>query len=164
LYYFAYGSNMAQARLQRRLASARRIGPAVLPSYRLMFNVASSKDGSAKCNAMLSNDPADLVRGILFDIDEADLPLLDCHEGVGVEYRSALLEVDLEEDGTREALIYLGLSLTDTLQPFNWYKEHVVRGALENRFPEDYVTRIRAVSSIADPDRERAVLELSIYR
>jgi len=164
MYYFAYGSNMALARIRSRLPSVRRVGPAWLPGYQLLFNVASSLDGSAKCNAEPSGNPMHQVLGVLFLIDPNDKPVLDRYEGVGVEYRDEKVLVMLESGGTEEALIYLGETLTGSLLPFDWYKEHVVRGALENGLPDGYVSRIESVASIADPDRVRAEAESAIYR
>jgi len=164
MYYFAYGSNMALARIRRRLPSVRRVGPAWLPGYRLLFNVASSQDGSAKCNAEPSDNPTSQVLGVLFQIDPNDKSVLDRYEGVGIEYRDENVRVRLESGGTEEALVYLGKARTDSLLPFDWYKEHVIRGAQENGLPDTYVSRIESVATIDDPDRARAEAEFAIYR
>jgi len=164
MYYFAYGSNMALARIRRRLPSVRRFGPAWLPGYQLLFNVASSLDGSAKCNAEPSDNPTHRVLGVLFQIDPNDKPVLDRYEGVGVEYRDEKVRVILESGGAKDALVYLGIARTDSLLPYDWYKEHVIRGALENGLPDSYVSRIESVASIDDPDRARAEAEFAIYR
>jgi cation transport regulator ChaC len=161
--YFAYGSNMATARLQRRLSCIERIGVAVLPGHQLRFQVASTKDGSAKCDAHCTGVSSDHVLGVLFRLDPRAREILDHYEGVGVEYRAA--DVAVREPSGREvqALIYLGTNLNPGLRPYPWYLEHVLRGALENGLPDDYVNAIRAVVTIDDPDPQRAVQELSIY-
>jgi hypothetical protein len=46
----------------------------------------------------------------------------------------------------------------------DWYKEHVIRGAIENELPEEYIKVIDTVDTITDPDIERHDKELSIYR
>ena len=68
------------------------------------------------------------------------------------------------DGGTEQALIYLGTNLDNTLLPYDWYRQHVLHGALENALPEDYLQLIRGVETIADPDRARRERELSIYR
>ncbi|PLX80279.1 MAG: gamma-glutamylcyclotransferase [Desulfuromonas sp.] len=161
--YFAYGSNMALARLQQRIPSARRLGTGHLPGYQLRFHVASTKDGSAKCDAFLTGDDNDLVVGALFRLDPEAKPVLDGYEGVGVEYRDELVSVEFG-GGRQEALIYVGSNLDSALRPFNWYREHVLRGALENDLPVEYVAAIREVPCVDDPDAERTLRELSIYR
>jgi len=164
MYYFAYGSNMALARLQRRLPTAERIGAGRLDGYLLQFNVVSTQDGSAKCNAVHTGCPEHQVLGALFRIEPEAKLILDLYEGVGVEYRAAQVEVKLFGGGAADSLIYLGENLAETVRPYHWYKEHVFRGAIENGLPEAYISRIQAVDSVADPNRGRAETELSIYR
>lgn len=161
--YFAYGSNMAAVRLQRRIPSARRIGVARLPGYRLCFQVASTKDGSGKCDALYTASESDLVIGVLFRIDPEARSVLDGYEGVGVEYRAEQVEVELAEGGRKQALIYLGTNIDPAAQPYPWYREHVLRGARENSLPAEYIETILAVSCMEDPDPQRSAREQGIY-
>lgn len=161
--YFAYGSNMAAARLQRRIPSAQRISVARLTGYHLRFHVASSIDGSAKCDAFRTKRPEDTVLGVLFRIDPADKPVLDGYESAGELYRDTFISVAMGDGQEHEALIYLGTCIDPTLQPYSWYREHVVRGARENCLPADYVESILSVDALEDPDQQRAAMELSIY-
>lgn len=163
MFYFAYGSNMSEARLQQRIPSAVRIGVAGLAGYRFCFQVTSTKDGSGKCDALQTNDRNDLVLGVLFRIDPEAKPVLDGYEGVGVEYRAAQVEVELEDGWRERALIYLGTNLDSTVRPYPWYREHVLRGARENNLPTEYIDTILAVECMEDPDPQRAERELSIY-
>lgn len=164
MYYLAYGSNMALARMQRRIPSAEKVGVVELSGHRLTFDNESSMDGSGKCDALLTDNSADLVLAVLYRMAAADKPLLDRYEGLGVEYRDAFVPITLPGGGQAEALIYYATNLNPKLHPYHWYKEHVLRGALENRLPEIYIEAIRAVESIADRDLAREQRELSIYR
>ncbi len=161
--YFAYGSNMAAARLKQRIPSAQPLGVARLHGYRLAFQVASTKDGSGKCDACPGN-PEDILFGVLYRIDPAAKAVLDGYEGVGIEYRDVWLEVETEPRARHRALIYLGINIDPTLRPYPWYVEHVLRGALENQLPENYIAAIKRVPSMADPDPQRVERELNIYR
>lgn len=163
--YFAYGSNMAAARLKQRLSCAEPLGVACLPGHRLCFHVASTKDGSAKCDALRTGADEDQVYGVLYRIEPQAQELLDHYEGVGVEYRPATVSVlPLDGGNSSEALIYLGTRIDTSLRPYLWYHEHVLRGAEENSLPESYVAAIRSVRCVDDPDPLRAERELSIYR
>lgn len=165
LLYFAYGSNMAAARLRQRLGAVERLGVARLVGYRLCFHVASTKDGSAKCDALRTGRDADLVYGVLYRIEPRLQEVLDRYEGVGIEYRPAMVTVHPLDGGAgSEALIYLGTRIDSALRPFPWYHQHVLRGAEENGLPEDYLAVIRGIRCIDDPDPQRAARELSIYR
>lgn len=163
MFYFAYGSNMSQARLQQRIPSAVRIGVARLAGYRFGFQVASTKDGSGKCDALYTASESDLVIGVLFRIDPEARPVLDGYEGVGVEYRAAQVEVELTDGRREQALIYLGTNLDPGLRPYSWYREHVLRGARENRLPAEYIEAILRVTCMEDPDPQRAAREQGIY-
>lgn len=162
MYYFAYGSNMASQRLRRRLPSAEPIGPARLDGYRRTFNVYSTRDGSAKCNAVPDAVGPGLF-GVVFRIDPAERLLLDRFEGTGVEYRAVRVRVVLLCGRAEDALTYLGTRIDVSRLPFHWYKEHVLRGALEHNLPDEQIAQIRAVASLADPDSVRAAAELGIY-
>ena len=163
IYYLAYGSNMAESRLRVRVPSAEKIGLVHLEGHRLTFANASTKDGSAKCDALLTGCTDDRVIAVLYQIKAAEKSVLDVYEGLGVEYRDALIPIRLPNGDSAEALIYYATNLNPRLRPFHWYKEHVVRGAEENHLPGDYVAQIRAVESTDDPDPARADRELKIY-
>lgn len=161
--YFAYGSNMSLARLAARIPSVRRVGVGSLTGYRLIFHKAAESDGSAKCDAFFTGDPTHEVLGVVYEIDPDDKHRLDIIEGVGYGYENRCVTVSLGDGIVVTAWVYCATTINATLRPFDWYREHVVRGALENGLPDHYVSRIMAIEVMSDPDRERAERELSIY-
>jgi len=164
MYYLAYGSNMAAARLQQRIPSAKKLGLVRLYGHRLTFDNCSTKDHSGKCDALVTGDAKDLVIAVLYRIDPAEKPILDRYEGLGVEYRDAFMDIEAPDGTDVAALIYYATNLDPALKPYHWYKEHVLRGAEENSLPEDYIAAIRKVASITDSDSQRAERELNIHR
>ncbi len=161
--YFAYGSNMSLARLSARIPSVRRIGVGSLAGYTLVFHKAGEKDGSAKCDAFFTGDPSHEVLGVVYGIDPDEKHRLDIIEGVGYGYENRFVTVRLGDGSLLRAWVYCATSIDTALLPFDWYREHVVRGAIENGLPDRYVAMIRAVQVMTDPDRERSARELSIY-
>lgn len=164
IFYLAYGSNMALARLQQRIPSAEKLGLVELPGHRLTFKNASSKDGSGKCAALITGAENDLVLAVLYRMAAFEKQILDSYEGLGLEYRDAFVAINLPSGEAAEALIYYATNLNPELKPYHWYKEHVLRGARENNLPGSYLADIRSVVSVEDPDPERSERELSIYR
>ena len=164
MYYLAYGSNMAEARLQQRIPSAEKLGLVRLSGHRLTFDNYSTKDHSGKCDALHTGDSADLVIAVLYTIDPAAKPTLDRYEGLGVEYEDAFVTVEAPDGSFVDALIYYATNLKPALKPYCWYKQHVLLGAKENGLPADYLAAIEQVSSVSDSDLERTERELSIYR
>jgi len=104
------------------------------------------------------------VIGVLYEIDEAGKNLLDRREGLGNGYDEKFVEVITPNDDILKAVMYSATKIDRGLKPFIWYREHVLRGALENNFPGEYIDKIRSVEAIPDPDLERERREMNIYR
>ncbi|OBS09437.1 gamma-glutamylcyclotransferase family protein [Acidihalobacter prosperus] len=161
--YFAYGSNMASARLRARVPSARACGIGRLRGHRLTFHLLSGNDGSAKCDACASGREADEVYGVLFSLAASELAILDRFEGLGVAYERVLLGISPERGKPVQAHVYRALAAMPGSLPYDWYKTHVVRGAREHGLPEEYVACLEAVPARTDADAARRARELAIY-
>ena len=161
--YFAYGSNMSPKRLLQRVPSAVVIGVAILPGHRLAFHKVG-RDGSAKCDAALTNAAADRVHGVIYRIDSGHKLGLDAREGLGCGYEQKTVEVQLRDHRQSSAFLYYATHIDASLRPFTWYREHVLRGAREHALPGHYIAAIHAVDAVDDPDPERHKLETAIYR
>ncbi|MET4216960.1 gamma-glutamylcyclotransferase (GGCT)/AIG2-like uncharacterized protein YtfP [Bradyrhizobium sp. LB14.3] len=154
--YFAYGSNMARARLRKRLPSCESIGTATLPGHALRFH-KRSKDQSGKCNAFASGNNNEVI-GVLFSFDPAERAKLDEAEGLGAGYEHAIVTVINEEGRRRKVLTYLATPeyIDDTLKPYGWYKDLVLAGAAEHDLPPEYIEAcIHSVEAIDDPNKIR---------
>ena len=146
MHYFAYGSNLSLRRLRARVPSATPLGNAVLYGHQLRFH-KRGRDGSAKCDALTTLTPDQRVLGVVFDIASTHKSDLDLVEGVGQGYE------------TKTATL-----IDPKLKPYDWYKAHVLRGALEHQLAADYIQSIQDIESIPDPDHERHAREMLIYR
>ena len=80
--YFAYGSNMLRERLLKRVPGATVTGLASVRGRILRFQKKSS-DGSAKCDLARTQCDDDQAWGVLFEIPEAQIAVLDDAEGLG---------------------------------------------------------------------------------
>jgi len=154
--YFAYGSNMYKARLIRRISSAKFLFAACLKGHDLKFN-KKSNDGSGKCNIQGTDNPDDVVYGVVFEMDPKDTPALDNAEGQGYSKKYVRVISDEVKDGEIEVFTYQAqpLFINDSLKPYDWYKELVVAGAKEHRLPESYVKMLESVRAMKDPDEGR---------
>ena len=129
LHYFAYGSNLLFARLHARTPSIRNRGVAVLGDHRLHFNKPGG-DGSGKCG-IEAGRLGEQVLGVVYSIDAAEKPLLDEIEGVGHGYSEQWIEVDMGGEFL-DVFTYYPTRHDCALPPFDWYKNFVLQGALEN--------------------------------
>ena len=82
MWYFAYGSNLNTRAVAgwcrhhgHRPPALNAAGPAVLDNYRLCFPIYSEYWGGGTADIVY--DPGKYVMGVLFDLSEADLELLD---------------------------------------------------------------------------------------
>jgi len=89
---------------------------------------------------------------------------LDKKEGLGFGYEQKEVDIITSNGDTVKAFTYYATNIDETLKPYSWYKEHVIRGAVENKLPKSYISNIEAIEAIEDPDRERHDMELKIYR
>lgn len=131
-FYFAYGSNMWDAQMERRCPERRQIGVARLCGYRWII----SARGYA--NVVLSEGHD--VEGVLFEISATDENLLDGYEGVSLgSYRKADLQV-LCGQRLEVALVYLDPVVAEG-SPKSEYIQRINFGLADAKLSEGYVAR-----------------------
>lgn len=160
--YFAYGSNMSELRLRKRVPSATRIGRFTLDKYQLRFH-KKSEDGSAKCDAYYTGNQSDIIIGALYEMDITEKEFLDKTEGLGVGYDELEVQVISDAGESIFALIYVATRVDTSLLPYSWYLNHVIVGAIENEVPVAYLNTLKSVSHKADPEASRDLIERQIY-
>ena len=161
--YFSYGSNMSTPRLVERVPSARIVAVARLQKHRLKFHKIG-KDNSGKGDVECTNDQKDAVYGVVFEIAASEKPGLDRYDGLKNGYEEKNVSVYARDGEELTAVTYYATNIDPGLKPYEWYKEHVLRGAREHGLPVDYINIILAVESVPDPDKSRHERELSTYR
>lgn len=162
LNYFAFGSNLSSARLLQRLPTAEVHCVATLAGHRLCWR-KNGRDQSGKCDIHQTGNDDDLVYGVVYRVSAEDRLRLDEIETHGFGYERREVAVRTPAGGHLDVFTYYALDIDHTQQPYKWYKEHVLRGALEHGLPPHYVEFIRATPSIDDHDEERHLRELAIY-
>ncbi len=158
--YFAYGSNLSTTRFSARIPSSELVSRGYLLQHRLCFHKVG-KDGSAKCDALETGSDHDNVMGAVYRIDPEHKELLDKFEGLGYEEKDVAIITDAGEK--MGAITYCATHIDTNLKPYHWYKGHVLIGAREHEFPEDYIAHFMTIPSIDDPDTQRAARELAIH-
>ena len=149
---------MLTERLLVRCQSAQMAGIAFTEGYALEFSKRSN-DLSGKATLNKVDEPKRRTYGVLFEINNGDLPGLDRAEGEGFGYdRVDDFSVTFVADGKSvHAKTYIAsANYIDTrLVPYDWYKALVIRGALQHGLPTAYITSLRDVAPIEDPDLNR---------
>lgn len=160
---FSYGSNMNLNRFTQRVPSAVKVSNAFLPGYKFVCN-KKSKDGSAKANIIKTDISGELVWGVLFNIDSKEKPLLDKAEGLGLGYNEDTLTFWDQLSNSYSAQVYIADddSISSHLLPFDWYKEFIVTGGIQNKLPADYISQLQSILCVSDPDEKRRFKNYSI--
>ncbi len=148
-------------RLLQRVPSAVKVSNAFLSDYKLVCN-KKSKDGSSKANIIKTDIPGELVWGLLFNIDSKEKPLLDKAEGLGLGYNEDTLTFVDQLNNSYSAQVYIAdsKSINSHLLPFDWYKEFIVTGCIQNKLPGDYILQLQSIPCIPDPDEKRRLKKL----
>jgi len=160
--YFAFGSNLSSARLLERIPRASKHCVATLHQHQLCWH-KKGQDLSGKCDVAFTGNPEDTVYGVVYRMTHDEKLELDAYEGAGIGYERREIQVTALHGEIIEVFTYYALEIDQRRQPYHWYKEHVLRGALEHEFPSHYVEYIKGTQSIDDLDAQRHHRELSIY-
>jgi len=155
---FQYGSNMSAARLNdpaRLNGQAMPLSAARLDGWGIRFDLYSKTNESAVTDIVPA--PGEHVMGVLFDVPESALALMDKIEGVRPDgtgnYQQAQIEITAVLDGERvPAVTYVGteagrqrftMQSADRQAVKAAYFQHVLAGAGQFGFSQEYVIYLR---------------------
>jgi gamma-glutamylcyclotransferase (GGCT)/AIG2-like uncharacterized protein YtfP len=134
--YFAYGSNMDLAQMQRRCPDSRLIGPAFLNGWRLTFDKNSPLWGGGIADIV--KDENSQVWGLLYEVSEDDLKALDTYEGAPDFYRRVKVTVIDSEAASHKALAYEVVNKENFTPPSAEYLNIIKSAAEKFNFPDSY--------------------------
>lgn len=143
---------MLTTRLRDRCPSSEAVGVGTVRGRVLRWHKVSG-DGSGKCDLAVGEE-SDIAHGVVFRIDSSERVLLDEAEGLGKGYELAELDIGTETGPVR-CVAYLATEIDDKRQPYRWYWQLVLAGALEHRLPAACLTAIEDTPSITDPRPDR---------
>ena len=101
---------------------------------------------------------------MLFSIDNKEKALLDKAEGLGKGNNEGTLTFLDETNNSYAAQVYIADSdsIDNTLLPYDWYKEFIVSGAIQNKLPAEYILQLQSITCIRDHDEARRTKNYSI--
>jgi gamma-glutamylcyclotransferase len=142
VWYFAYGSNMSRHQMGQRCPGHGRGLRARVDGFRLAFDRYSKGRGGGHVADILP-EPSSHVWGVLWEVEERHLDVLDGFEGVarGV-YRRVDVEAEME-DASAVAIAYQICEPAEEGAPSRDYLDLLLEGAREFDFPSGYVRFLR---------------------
>jgi gamma-glutamylcyclotransferase len=144
VYYFAYGSNMNWRQMKQRCSSATFVSVACLKDHR--FAITRQSRRRLCGTADIVPEPGSEVFGIVYEIDDYDLGLLDGFEdGYGREK----MFVTPIGDGRNllEAWVYIAEKESCPPLPNALYKRLIVEGARHWKLPQDYIDMLEKLET-----------------
>ena len=151
--YFAFGSNMLNARLCRRCPGARFRTVAAAHGHRVLFDKLS-EDSSGKANLVRSHDGTQAL-GVAYAIPAAEIPALDAFEGPGYVRLDDFRVSCLDTHDELKTITYVARRNVSGLKPYDWYLALVLAGMHERGFASAFVRAVRYTAFVTDPDPSR---------
>ena len=146
--YFAFGSNLSEARLHENCPSARLEAIAWLPGYRLAFTRRSERWGGGVAD--IRPDSAGEVWGVAWCIAATEGEALDRQEGVHASpprYRRIEVAVTTADGEVLDCLAYQVVEpQAEHIAPSAAYLETMLRGGRAAGLPEAYIAQIEAIA------------------
>jgi gamma-glutamylcyclotransferase len=139
-FYFAYGSNMSNARLRNRVPAAHSLGRAQLAGFRRTWN-KPGRDGSGTANIVVAE--AATVWGVLYALPGSAWRSLD---GIELDYAREIHSVLDQRGECVGAQLYRWHSKPDAPDraPHDWYRGHLLEGAREHELPDEVIADLLA--------------------
>lgn len=140
---------MDEARLWERIGDFEEGKIAFLERHRLVFNVNSATPKIGYANII--PDKNMVVIGVLYELTEKQLEILDDYEGVpqGLYQRNIITVRDGNNEHF-EAVTYMALDCGSDLRPAKLYLDYLIRGAQQPDFPVGYLKMLEAVETASE--------------
>jgi gamma-glutamylcyclotransferase len=136
--FFLYADNLNPSQLKRRAPEHKPVGKAYLPDHRLNFCRWSSQWRCGLPSVIPS--PGEKVWGMIFEITDEDLKLLDEFEGDVPQgaFRHVQVTVIAEGDEKTLATTYAADPI-GKFKPKEHYIEWVIKGLKHWKLPDEYI-------------------------
>jgi gamma-glutamylcyclotransferase (GGCT)/AIG2-like uncharacterized protein YtfP len=116
-----------------------------LPDFRLGFTVWSTGWNAGAADVV--DCPGERVWGLVFDLTDEDLKVLDRFEGYPHQYGRFTGRVDTPR-GMLDAWVYTAARKQSFVTPSRRYVEIIKDAAIRHGFPEAYVRRLEEVKAV----------------
>lgn len=137
LLYFAYGADISREDFVYRLPGADWLGLAILEGHRLVID--------ARGVASVRVEKGATVWGVLWFVPADELPSLDKFNGASGGGGERTTKRIVSPAGPRiEAMMYVSLLNGSAGVSAEGYLAGIIKGAVENRFPAEYLQELKA--------------------
>ncbi len=151
IHYFAYGSNMSEKQIKKRLVREVIGEKGLLKGFTLIFNKqadnkqADNKHGISYANII--NKEGSEVQGAIYEISESELSKIDSKEGYPDHYNRIVLNVKREYGQEIPCVVYIAncFKVKSGLKPEKEYLDRLLAG--KKYMTEDYYEKLQKVET-----------------
>ena len=129
-FYYAYGSNMSEKRMINRGLNPSNKQLAYLDNYEFIINKRSYKDPKVGY-ANVIEKKGSVVEGILYDVRDDEIKMLDRFESAPKHYSREILNLRLSNDEIVKGVVYVanfGWTSPRRLKTTTEYKNFILEG------------------------------------
>ncbi|MEM0142697.1 MAG: gamma-glutamylcyclotransferase family protein [Candidatus Parvarchaeum sp.] len=137
MYYFAYGSNLERSRLHVRVGNWSSERNCLLDGYRLTFDSRGKAD--------IIEDSNSKVYGVIYELSEEQMKILDVKEGVPRVYKRSAVSVKIDNRQV-EAVAYIKVDKTEFSKPNAEYLNYIIEGLYEHGFGEEIIEEVKQIA------------------
>lgn len=145
--YFAYGSNISANRMtnERKINFINRKF-SILENYKLVFNKVSKKNEHLGFANIIKCDNS-IVEGVLYELNDSDISIIDKFEGAPLHYERKIVEV-LCDNIKVNAIVYIANSnmIKYNIKPDKSYLNYILEG--KDVFSDDYYQKLLKVETL----------------
>ncbi len=154
--YFAYGSNLDKKQMCERCPSSCFLCRALLKDYKLAFTRESAKWGGGVADVIKSEDS--IVWGVVYQLDERELELLDKYEGYNPNrekncYIRKELAVCMDGDKREQMTAYVYQVQEPSnfhIPPSSKYLNQIISGAEFWGIDPEYIKELKSIRVSCD--------------
>jgi gamma-glutamylcyclotransferase (GGCT)/AIG2-like uncharacterized protein YtfP len=139
MFYFAYGVNLNQKKMEEYCPGAIYLGTATLAYHRLRFDGQSIRRPGATAN--IEENIHHDVQGALFAIDDKDLKQLDEFENYPISYQRKLVTIFARNQFFYDVVTYFREGKPEG-KPGSSYLAEVLEGGYAKGLPADYLQKL----------------------
>lgn len=128
MYYFAYGNNMNFEILKEQGVEFLSRKKGILRGYRIIFNKKVKNEKYSYANIEQTENNKDIIEGILYELNDNEMKIIDNKEGFPTEYNKYRIDVETE-DGIIQAFVYIAHPewVDNNLKPSKVYIENMLK-------------------------------------
>ena len=146
--YFSYGSNMDINRIKKRTPTSQKITIGTLENYNLVFDMIGTKgEGKGGGVANIEKQENSEVYGVAYYINDNESKVLKSLE-ISMGYSTLEHNIHTKRYGYIKCWMFRRDNSKENHIPNKAYINFIITGMNENKFPEEYISKVKSIGKV----------------